>query len=179
MKRAAIGIIIAVAIVLVVGFVPLVGVAYQDTETYYVDEPYQVTENYTEDVQTQLEIVEDSLVSGLLPSVQGKVKNTGNQTLYWADVTIWVEYEIEGLPGRTFTQPGSLDPIPTTFMPGEIRDFSVLVQEGTTSYEITPPTITQTVERQRTVTEYRQVERERTVTRYKKGTVFEYLRSRF
>jgi hypothetical protein len=168
-----------VAIVLVVGFAPLMDIPYQTTETYYEDEPYQVTENYTEDVQTELEIVDSAIVMDSLPFVSGKVKNTSNQTLWWGDVTIWVEYEIEDLPGRVFTQPGSLDPIPATFKPGEIRDFSVLVQEGTTSYEIAPPTITQTVERQRAVTEYRQVEQERTVTRYKRGSVFEYLHSRF
>ena len=44
-------------------------------------------------------------------------------------------------------------------------------------YTITEPT--KEVEKERTVTKYRQVERERTVTRYKKGSIFEYLRSRF
>ena len=38
---------------------------------------------------------------------------------------------------------------------------------------------TKEVEKERTVTKYRQLERERTVTRYKKGSIFEYLRSRF
>jgi len=38
---------------------------------------------------------------------------------------------------------------------------------------------TKEVEKERTVTKYRQVERERTVTRYRKGSIFEYLRSRF
>jgi hypothetical protein len=179
MKKIVIAIVIVVAVVLVVGFVPLMNVPYQDTETYYVDEPYEVTENYTEDVQIKLEIVEDALVRDFLLFVRGKVKNTSNQTLYWGDVTIWVEYEIEGLPGRTFLQPGGIDPIPATFKPGEIRNFSVLVQDGATNYEIIPPTITQTVERERTVTKYRQAEQERLVTHYRKGSVFEYLRSRF
>ena len=191
MKKVAISIVVAVTIVLVIGFVPLievlypVTVQYQDTETYYVDEPYEITETYTEDVKTELEIVEHALVRDFLLFVRGKVKNTSNQTLWWGDVTIWVEYEIEDLPGRTFSQPGGLDPIPATFKPGEIRDFSVLVQEGTTTYEITPPTIMQTVERERTVTKYRQVEQQRTVTRervethYKKVPIFEYLLSRF
>lgn len=44
-------------------------------------------------------------------------------------------------------------------------------------YAITEPT--KTVEKERTVTKYRQVERERTVTRYKKGSIFEYLLTRF
>ena len=38
---------------------------------------------------------------------------------------------------------------------------------------------TKEVEKERTVTKYRQVEQERTVTHYKKGSIFEYLRSRF
>lgn len=44
-------------------------------------------------------------------------------------------------------------------------------------YTITEPT--KEVEKERTVTKYRQIERERTVTRYKKGSIFEYLVSRF
>lgn len=38
---------------------------------------------------------------------------------------------------------------------------------------------TKEVEKERTVTKYRQVEKERTVTHYRKGSIFEYLRSRF
>lgn len=179
MKRIVVSVIIIAAIALVIGFVPIMNVPYQDTVTCYEDEPYEVTETYTEDVQIELEIVEHALVKDFLLFVSGKVKNTSNQTLWWGDVTIWVEYEIEGLPGRTFSQPGSLGPIPATFKPGEIRGFSVLVQEGTKDYDIIPRTITETVETERTVTKYRQVERERIVTRYKKGSIFEYLRSRF
>lgn len=179
MKKLIISIVIAVAVVLVVGFVPLVAAEYRYTETYYEDEPYEVTENYTEDVQTELEIVEHALVRDFLLFVRGKVKNTSNQTLWWGDITIWVEYEIEDLLGRTFTQPGGLDPIPATFQPDEVRDFSVLVQEGAKSYRIIPPTITQTVERERTVTKYRQVEKERLVIQYKRVPIFEYLLSRF
>jgi len=179
MKKIVIPIVIVVVVIVVVGFVPIVTAEYRHTETYYEDEPYEVTETYTEDVQTELEITDDALIRDFLLFVRGKIRNTSNQTLWWGDVTIWVDYEIEDLPGRTFTQPGGLDPIPATFKPGETRDFSVLVQEGTTSYEITPPTITQTVERERTVTEYRQVEKERLVIQYKRVPIFEYLRSRF
>lgn len=59
----AIGIIIAV-LVLVVCLVPLkevsyaVTVDYEDTETYYEDEPYQVTENYTETVPCDYEVID-------------------------------------------------------------------------------------------------------------------------
>jgi len=187
MQKVVISIGIVVAIALVVCLAPLKEVAYaitvdyEDTETYYENEPYEVTENYTEDVQVELQILEHHLEEGFLWQVLGKVKNTSNQTLHWMDVIIGVEYEIEDFPGRTFGMSGTLDPTPTTFKPGEIRDFSVLVQEGTISYEITPPTVTQTVERERTVTKYREVQKQRTVTRqrqgtrYKKVTLLDYL----
>jgi hypothetical protein len=197
MKKVTAGIGTVIAIILVVCLVPLKTVAYEVTvdyedietyyedepyeltetyyedepyevtETYYEDEPYEVRESYVDDVSVQMEILEHHLERDLLLFVRGKVKNTGDQTLHWTDVPIWVEYEIEDLPGRTFRQPGGIDPTPATFKPGEIRDFEVLVQDGTTSYEVTPPTTTKTVEGERTVTKYRQVEKQRTVTQYR------------
>lgn len=72
----------------------------------------------------------------------------------------------------------------TTLQPGEVGTVSYSVQDididkmaWKWEYTITDPT--KTVEKERTVTKYRQVERERTVTHYKKGSIFEYLRSRF
>jgi len=59
----ALGAVIAV-IALVVCLVPLKTVAYtvmvdyEDTETYYEDEPYEVTENYTETVPCDYEVIE-------------------------------------------------------------------------------------------------------------------------
>lgn len=176
MKKILIAIVIAVVVVLVAGFAPLVDVPYQATETYYVLEPSQVTVNYTERVEIAVEVVEHAFVSDVLPSVQGKVRNTGNQTLHWADVAIWVEYYTDRFPYLMLSSRGGLDPVPTTFEPGEIRDFSVLVAEGVSSYEVIP-TATQTLEKE--MTEYRQVRQERTVTRYKRGSIFEYLRSGF
>lgn len=61
--KVVIGIIIAVIIALVVGFVPImdvpytVTVQYQDTETYYEDEPYEGIETYTETVPLDYEVV--------------------------------------------------------------------------------------------------------------------------
>jgi len=49
------GIVMAVAVVLVGGLVPPMDVPYQDTETYYENEPYRVTENYTEAVPLNFE----------------------------------------------------------------------------------------------------------------------------
>ena len=91
-----------------------------------------------------LEILEHHLERDFLLFVRGRVKNNGDVTLASIDVTIWVEYEIEGLEGRVFTQPGSIELNPPLFKPGEIRDFSVIVQEGTKegykiSVSILPP----------------------------------------
>ena len=56
----AVGVVVTI-LALVVCLVPLKEVAYavtvdyEDTETYYENEPYQVTENYTEDVPLSFE----------------------------------------------------------------------------------------------------------------------------
>jgi hypothetical protein len=72
----------------------------------------------------------------------------------------------------------------TTLQPTEVATVSYSVQDididkmaWKGEYTIADPT--KAVEKERTVTKYRQVEKERTVTRYKKGSIFEYLRSRF
>jgi len=54
-KKIMMGIVMAVAVVLVGGLVPPMDVPYQDTETYYENEPYRVTENYTEAVPLNFE----------------------------------------------------------------------------------------------------------------------------
>ena len=203
MKKIIISVVIVAALLLVAAFVPIVEAEFRYTETYledepyevaetyYEDEPYEVTEAYTETVSVEMEILEHRLERDFLLFVRGRVKHTGDEILHWTDVTIRVEYEIEDMPGRTFTQPGGLDPVPATFKPGEIRNFEVLVQDGTIRYEITSPTTTKTVEGERTVTKYRQVEKERTVTKYRQVErerlvieyrtvpIFEHLRSRF
>lgn len=88
--------------------------------------------------KTKVEILEHHLVREDYPPpasfsmtfVRGKVKNIGDVTLASIDVTIWVEYQVEGLEGRIFRQPGSIDLEPAAFKPGEVRDFEVLVQNG-------------------------------------------------
>jgi hypothetical protein len=57
------------------------------------------------------------------------------------------------------------------------QDIDLSEQVWRWDYKITEGT--KEVEKERTVTEYHQVEKERTVTRYEKGSIFEYLRSRF
>jgi hypothetical protein len=69
--------------------------------------------------------------------VRGKVKNRGDVILASVDVTIWVQYEVEGLEGRVFNMPGSIDLEPAAFKLGEVRNFEVLVQNGAKEgYEI-------------------------------------------
>ena len=61
-RRIVAGVIIAI-VALVVGFVPIMDVPYteivqyQDTETYYEDEPYEEIETYTGDTENQSGLV--------------------------------------------------------------------------------------------------------------------------
>lgn len=195
-KKIVAGVIIAI-VVLVVCLVPLKEVAYtvtvdyQDTETYYEDVPYEVTETYTETVPVGIEILEHHLIKEDYPPpasfsmtfIRGKVKNTSDVTLASIDVNIWVDYQVEGLEGRVFHMPGSIDLEPAAFKPGEVREFDVLLQNGAKEdYGISVSTGTKTtVEKERTVTKHGQVEKQRTVTkqrpetRYKKITLLDYL----
>jgi len=178
----AVGIIILVA-ALVVCLIPLKTAAY----TMMVD--YQVNETYfeTETVPVKIEIVEHHLFKEDYPSlvdanvtlftwtsVRGKVKNTSNVTLAAIDVELDVEYQVEGLEGRIFVMPGTIDLDPAAFKPGELRDFEVRIQngakEGYTISVVTPKSTDTktTVEKQRTVTE------QRPETRYKKVTLLDY-----
>jgi len=75
-------------------------------------------------------LVREDYDSFSMTFVRGKVKNTGEVTLASLDVTIWVQYEVEGLEGRVFNMPGSIDLEPAAFEPGEVRNFEVLVQNG-------------------------------------------------
>jgi hypothetical protein len=89
-------------------------------------------------------VVEQHPPAGTFTYVRGKAKNTGEVTLASLDVTIWVQYEVEGLEDRTFNKPGSIYPQPAAFKPGEVRDFDVLVQNGAKegykiSVSVTPP----------------------------------------
>ena len=100
--------------------------------------------------KAEIQIVEHRLVVEQNPPastftfIRGKVKNTGEVTVASLDITIWIEYEVEGLEGQTFNMPGSIDLQPAAFKPGEIRDFDVLVQNGAKegyqiSVSVTPP----------------------------------------
>ena len=89
----------------------------------------------TPEPEAQVQILEHHLVwedygSFSMTFIRGKVKNMGDITLAAIDVSIWVQYEVEGLEGRVFNMPGSIDLDPAAFKPGEVRDFEVLVQSG-------------------------------------------------
>lgn len=62
--------------------------------------------------------------------VRGKVKNTSGVSVASVDVTIWVEYQVEGLEDKVFKMPSSIELYPAVFKTGEVRDFEVLVQNG-------------------------------------------------
>lgn len=123
---------------------------YEETSTPLPGEetpapsPTPTTPEPTPTPTPRIVILEHYLVRDYLLFVRGKVEYTGEVSIAATDVTIWVEYEIEGLEGRTFMMPGSIDLNPPVLKPGEIRDFEVLVQDGTKegykiSVSIMPP----------------------------------------
>lgn len=190
MKKVVIPIVIVVAIVLVVGFVPLIDVPYQDTESYYVDEPYEATETYVETVPLSYEVVksyvyEDTYTYHWTTDIGGLTgEGTKEVPIQVAGVDIKNTDDIAG----TFTVSFSgLTPlfhfdgftVDLNLSPGEKKTASCPSEYDIHdwNYYVTPDT--KEMEKERAVTRYRQVERERTVTRYKRGSIFEYLRSRF
>jgi hypothetical protein len=184
MKKVVIGIVIAVAVVLVVGFVPLIDVPYQVTETYYEDEPYQDVETYTEtELVPQVEILEHQMdIEGDVLWVRGKVKNSSNITFATLDVSIHAICPVKGVEDSYDGKSVVLD-YPVAFKPGEVRDFSATfnrnVVEDSYTLKIYQPLEEISVQKERTVTKYRQVEKERLVIQYRKVPIFEYLLSRF
>ena len=187
MRKAVIGVVIAVVIILVVGFFPSMYVPYEDTETYYVDEPYEVTETYVATVPLSYEVVEsyvydDTYTYHWRTDIGGLVgEGTEEVPIQVAGVDIRNTDDIAG----TFTVSFSgFTPLFFSFTelnlsPGEEKTASCPSEYDIDdwSYDVTPDT--KQVEKERTVTKYKQVEKERTVTRYRKGSIFEYLRSRF
>lgn len=81
--------------------------------------------------------------------------------------------------GSTHTSGDSILIMPgdTGTAAGIAQDIDMDAHEWKWEYTITEPV--KQVEMERTVTKHRQVERQRTVTRCSRGSIFEYLRSRF
>jgi len=177
-----------VTLAVVICFAPLVTVPYevtvdyQDTETYYEDEPYEDTETYTETVPLDYEVVQtEGHVEGTTPAVSVAVQNTDSvpgtftvslsiRSNIWGELIYFLDYDEKELyldPGETGTATNRAD------------DVNVEESDWSWSYDVTPGT--KEVEKERTVTKYRQVEKQRTVTRqrqetrYKKVTLLDYL----
>jgi hypothetical protein len=196
MKKAGIVIGIVAAIALVVCLVPLKEVAYaatvdyEDTETYYENEPYEVTENYTEDVPLNFEsssyiksdtikehrqiiiggiVFQDEIVEVPIEIACVKVKNTD-------DIAGNFTVSFSGLDPMF----GELSLVTTlSLYPGQRQTAECPADSiDHWDYEVMPGT--KEIEQERTVTKYRQVEKQRTVTRqrqethYKKVTLLDY-----
>lgn len=186
MKNIAIGIVVVVAVVVVVGFVPLVDVPYQDIETYYEDEPYEANETYTATAPLTYEVTK----SYVYEDTYTRHYTTQIGDLFWEgteEVPIQVAaVDIKNTDNATGTFTVSFSGFTPLFFSSTALNLSPS-QKSTAScpseynidewsYDVTPDT--KQVQKERTVTKYRQVQRERTVTRYKRGSIFEYLRSR-
>jgi hypothetical protein len=190
----AVGIVIVI-LALVICLAPLkqvpyaIIVDYEDTETYYEDEPYEDTETYTETVPLDYEVVEsDGHPEGFTTVVSVVVRNEDNIA-----GTFNVNFSV--LYGCTFIEPGSIRLTGIPFLqekelylePNEIGTAAYRVDNEypancafkSWSYDVTSST--KEVEKETTVTRYRQVEKQRTVTkqrqetRYKKVTLLDYL----
>ena len=196
MQKVMIGLGIVIAIAaLVICLVPLKTVAYtvmvdyEDTETYYESEPYDDVETYTETVPLEYEVVESDIdVEGQTATVSVIVRNQDSVAGTFT-VGLSVIY------GCTFISPGSIQL--TSMVASDEQELYLGPHDTGTatysadnpypancgfdswSYDVTPDT--KEVERERTVTKYRQVEKQRTVTkqrqetRYKKVTLLDYL----
>ena len=196
MQKVMIGLGIVVAIAaLVICLVPLKEVAYavivdyEDTETYYESEPYEDVETYTETIPLDYEVIEsDEDVEGHTATVRVVVRNQDSVGgIFTVDFSI--------IYGCTFIGPGSIEL--TSMVASDEQELYLEPDDTGTatysadnpypancglsswSYDVTPGT--KEVERERTVTKYRQVEKQRTVTkqrqetRYKKITLLDYL----
>lgn len=192
----AVGTVIAIG-ALVVCLVPLKEVAYavtvdyEDTETYYEDEPYQVTENYTQDVPLSFE-ADDYIRADTVE----EHRRTVIGGIVIQDETVEVPIEVacvevrntDDVAGEFVVSFSGFEPMfgdhfltrTLSLSPGQEETAECLAESiDDWDYDVTPGT--KEVEQERTVTKYRQVEKQRTVTRqrqetrYKKLTLLDYL----
>jgi hypothetical protein len=192
-KKVLIPIMIVVAAALVVCLIPLKDVAYavtvdyEDTETYYEEEPYEEIEAYYEPLAYQLE-EQPSGMHGLGSGLYFTLMNCSDLA---GDFTFrMTAYCMEGqIPeGHVFTDSEintsekviHLEPQETVevhWSSAEIGMADATNFQCYLGWEILP----EEVQRERTVTKYMQVEKQRTVTkqrqetRYEKVTLLEYL----
>ena len=188
--------VIVLIIALVVCLVPGVEVAYtatvdyQDTETYYEDVPYEDTETYSEAVPLSYDAVnyvkEDTIEERRRIIIGGQVfqDEVVEVPIQVASVDVRNTDDIAGSFTVSFSgiTPMFGSPSLTTKLdlsPNEVKTATCPADDvGDWSYSVSPST--KMIEKQRTVTKYRQVEKERTVTkqrletRYKTVTLLEY-----
>jgi len=191
-----IGIIAVIAIIIclpTLKSVPYtVMVDYEDTQTYYEDEPYLATETYIEQVPLDFEsdgylrretneerhtiiigdvVFQDEIVEVEFDVAKVDVTNFDDVS---GDFVVSFSGFIPMFGQTTLTRTLTLGPgqTSTAECPG-----NSIINEW--DYEVTPDT--KGVEKERTVTKYEQVEKQRTVTRqreethYKKVTLLDYL----
>jgi len=176
----AVGIIILVA-ALVVCLIPLKTVAYtvmvdyQDTETYYEDEPYQLPLDYE---VTKSYVGQDTIThetSTVIGGI-GESHHTWEETIPVACVVVQNIDTISGTFNVSFSVSEPLDELflhrTLSLDPNEAQTAECPAYKlGDWNYEVTPST----------KTEYKQVEKQRTVTkqrpetRYKEVTLLDYL----
>lgn len=198
MKAGIIAGIVFIVVALIIWQAPLmqvpytVMVDYEDTETYYEDEPYLTTETYIEQVpldfssdgyvrtETQEEhhtiIIGDIVFQDEIVEVEFDVAKVNVMNLDDVAGDFVVSFSgFKPMFGEiSLTRTLTLDPgeLETAECPGEssIDDWD---------YEVTPDT--KGVEKERTVTKYERVEKQRTVTkqrpetRYKRVPILDYL----
>jgi len=196
-KKVAIIIGIVAIIAIVICAVPLISapytvlVDYEDTETYYEDEPYQSTETYTENVpltfETNAYVDEDVTYEHQQIIIGGIVfqDEIVEVTIYIASVEV---KNIDDVAGEFVVSFSGFQPMFGEHSLTRTLDLSPGQEETAEcpadvindwDYQVMPGT--KEVAQQRTVTKYRQVEKQRTVikqqqeTRYKKVTALDYL----
>lgn len=194
MQKVVVSIVVVVAIALVVCLVPLkevpyvVTVNYEDTETYYEDEPYEETETYTETFPLEYEVVKsEAYTEGGIPVASIVVRNEDNLAgiftvqLYFICSCTIIEPGSIYIGDKVWSQDEELYLEPNEAGTAIYRANDADVENcdcSSWNYGVTPDT--KEVDKERTVTKYRQVQKERTVTkqreetRYKKITLLDY-----
>jgi hypothetical protein len=176
---------------------------YEATETYYewedltyeVIDSYEDTGTYLYHYKTQIgDLVWEGTREVPFPIAKVVVRNLddvpgefGVSFTFYALTTATLDFfretygddDIPWYMGSTYTSSDSIVIAPGDTGTAEATAQDIDMDEYEWKWEYTVNEPTKQVEMERTVTKYRQVEKQRSVTHYKKGSIFEYLRSRF
>lgn len=181
-----VGAVIVIA-ALVICVVPLKTVAYtamvdyEDTETYYEEEPYEDVETYTTMKPFDYEVVDsfDREKNGH-PCGYVEIKNTDDTSGVFSIAFSFRASYGQGGPERFCYNEEQLYLAPNQSKIAMYCEDKIGIDDNWSwGYEIYPAT--EKIEGERTVTKYRQVEKQRTVTRqrretrYKRVTLLDYL----